>query len=102
MSDTIKEVEAQPVAVVEAQPTVADITMADSTETDSKPEAVKATVDTTAAADATKTQNGEATSLAPMLKTTAQINRENLKANKKFDPSVLEITDDPVKIRTQV
>lgn len=111
MSDTIKE-EVQPTAVVESQPTVADITMAGTTETDSKPEAVEAVAaaaDATTAADSTKdaeqtekAQNGEATGLAPMLKTTAQINRDNLKANRKFDPSTLEVTDDPVKIRTQV
>lgn len=103
MSDTIRENEVQPVAVVESQPAVVDTPMAATTETESKPEAVKATADTTTAAEQTdKAQNGAANSLAPMLKTTAQINRENIKANRKFDPSTLEITDDPVKIRTQV
>jgi len=103
MSDTIRENEVQPVAVVESQPAVVDTPMAATTETESKPEAVKTTADTTTAAEQTdKAQNGAANSLAPMLKTTAQINRENIKANRKFDPSTLEITDDPVKIRTQV
>jgi lupus La protein len=37
-----------------------------------------------------------------ILKTTAQIDRENHKNNRKFDPSTREVTDDPVAIRKQV
>jgi lupus La protein len=41
-------------------------------------------------------------SAGKMLKTKAQINKDDVNANRKFDPSVLPETDDPVKIRTQV
>ncbi|KAF7548985.1 hypothetical protein G7046_g8485 [Stylonectria norvegica] len=37
-----------------------------------------------------------------ILKTTAQIDFENHRNNRKFDPSVREVTDDPVSIRKQV
>ncbi|KAH6607852.1 rna-binding la domain [Trichoderma cornu-damae] len=39
---------------------------------------------------------------ANVLKTTAKIDRENLKNNRKFDASVREVTDDPEEIRKQV
>ena len=37
---------------------------------------------------------------APLLKTKAQLHKD--KSNKKFDPSVLPVTDDPQAIRNQV
>lgn len=37
-----------------------------------------------------------------ILKTKAQIDYENHRNNRKFDPSVREVTDDPVQIRKQV
>lgn len=37
-----------------------------------------------------------------MIKTTAQIDREDVKKNNKFDPSVRDVTDDPEAIRKQV
>lgn len=39
---------------------------------------------------------------ANILKTTAKIDRENLQSNRKFDPSVRQVTDDPEEIRKQV
>lgn len=39
---------------------------------------------------------------ANILKTKAQIDYENHRNNRKFDPSVREVTDDPVQIRKQV
>ncbi|EQK97507.1 RNA-binding La domain protein [Ophiocordyceps sinensis CO18] len=37
-----------------------------------------------------------------MLKTTAKVDRDNVRNNRKFDPSVREVTDDPDAIRKQV
>ncbi|KJZ78075.1 hypothetical protein HIM_02712 [Hirsutella minnesotensis 3608] len=37
-----------------------------------------------------------------MLKTTAKLDRDNYRNNRKFDPSVRDVTDDPVAIRKQV
>lgn len=37
-----------------------------------------------------------------ILKTTAQIDRENLQNNRKFDASARKVTDDPEEIRKQV
>lgn len=37
-----------------------------------------------------------------LLKTTAKIDYENHKNNRKFDPSVRDVTDDPDAIRKQV
>ncbi|RDA95237.1 hypothetical protein CP533_1914 [Ophiocordyceps camponoti-saundersi (nom. inval.)] len=37
-----------------------------------------------------------------MIKTKAKIDRDNYRNNRKFDPSVREVTDDPVAIRKQV
>ncbi|PFH62701.1 hypothetical protein XA68_12379 [Ophiocordyceps unilateralis] len=51
-----------------------------------------------ATADATAAPNADTT----MLKTKAKIDRENLRNNRKFDPSVREVSDDPVSIRKQV
>ncbi|KAK3192519.1 hypothetical protein K4F52_001318 [Lecanicillium sp. MT-2017a] len=45
--------------------------------------------------------NGDANN-SNMVKTTAQIDRENYKNNRKFDPSQREISDDPAAIRKQV
>lgn len=42
------------------------------------------------------------TSGSDILKTTAKIDFKNPKNNRKYDPSALEITSDPVKIRQQV
>ncbi|TFA99278.1 La protein [Trichoderma ghanense] len=39
---------------------------------------------------------------ANILKTTAKIDRANLQSNRKFDPSVRQVTDDPEEIRKQV
>lgn len=55
-------------------------------DTNDKPEAV---------ADSSKPTSG-------MLKTKGQINYKDIKANNKFDASVLPETDDPAKIRAQV
>ncbi|KAF4963460.1 hypothetical protein FZEAL_10933, partial [Fusarium zealandicum] len=37
-----------------------------------------------------------------ILKTTAQVDRENYRNNRKFDPTTREVTDDPEAIRKQV
>lgn len=47
----------------------------------------------------TEPQKGQSSS---MLKTKGQIDYDNLRNNRKFDPSVREVTDDPVAIRKQV
>ncbi|KAK3688563.1 La domain-containing protein [Podospora appendiculata] len=50
----------------------------------------------------TAQNGGDAEKKAPLLKTTATINREDYKKNRKYDASVLPETDDPTKIRAQV
>ena len=59
-------------------------------------EAVEQT--TTAEAPATNGQSNDTN----MVKTTAKIDKENYKNNRKFDPSQREVSDDPAAIRKQV
>ncbi|PHH85046.1 hypothetical protein CDD83_984 [Cordyceps sp. RAO-2017] len=47
-------------------------------------------------------KTGENSEDTKMLKTKASIDRDNFRNNRKFDPSVREVTDDPVAIRKQV
>lgn len=47
-------------------------------------------------------QNGADHKAGGMLKTTGQIDRQNFKKNRKYDPNTQPVTDDPVKIRNQV
>ncbi|GAB1318913.1 RNA-binding La domain protein [Madurella fahalii] len=51
---------------------------------------------------ASKGQNGADQTAGGMLKTRGQIDRQDFKKNRKYDPSTQPVTDDPVKIRNQV
>lgn len=49
-----------------------------------------------------ETEETEKKNGANILKTTAKIDRDNASNNRKFDPSVRQVTDDPEEIRKQV
>lgn len=49
-----------------------------------------------------ETEETEKKNSANILKTTAKIDRDNASNNRKFDPSVRQVTDDPEEIRKQV
>ncbi|KAL7949852.1 hypothetical protein V8C42DRAFT_184484 [Trichoderma barbatum] len=69
-----------------------------------QPEATEAAeaVEAAEAAEAKETEETEKKNGASILKTTAKIDRDNVANNRKFDPSVREVTDDPEEIRKQV
>jgi len=108
-TDIMSEEETKPVPTEAAAPVAAT---ADS-ETTAKPETSQE-VAPAAAADAQKDKDAadenaaaNAEKEAPpkpanILKTTAQINREDHTKNVKSDPKLLPVTDDPVAIRSQV
>lgn len=68
------------------------------------PEATSAEAASTEAASAetASAEQAPAASPAEESKTTAKVDNKDVKKNNKFDPSVREVTDDPVAIRKQV
>lgn len=54
------------------------------------------------ATETKETGEAEKKNGANILKTTAKIDRDNAANNRKFDPSVRQVTDDPEEIRKQV
>lgn len=92
--DATKPVEAE-------QPEV----VAPATETVEKPTEEKSTEEKPAEEQTEEKKAEEKIETKPeanILKTKAQIDYENHRNNRKFDPSVREVTDDPVQIRKQV
>ncbi|KAK3323448.1 hypothetical protein B0T19DRAFT_442950 [Cercophora scortea] len=114
MSDIVAEAAAAPVAaavnepaVQEKGPIVAESAPVEAVEasvdTDMSEAAPQTTTETAPEAAKEKDQkNGGDSEKKALLKTTATINREDYKKNRKYDPSVLPETDDPTKIRAQV
>ncbi|KAK0637310.1 hypothetical protein B0T17DRAFT_504662 [Bombardia bombarda] len=112
MSDTIIKDEAA------VAPTVNDVQM-DETPAVVKTEAVEISTEAPAAVEAPEATTKEetikeeaakeaepaqdgATKPAPMIKTRNQVDREDYKKNRKYDATVLPVTDDPNLIRAQV
>lgn len=98
--------EAQNGAADEAQPAqetapAAETSEQNTEEADAASQAKNGAADekTDAAAEA---QNGAEKKASDMLKTKGQIDRQDFKKNRKYDPSTQPVTDDPVKIRNQV
>lgn len=100
MSDA--EAVTKPVEAVEAQPAeekqVDQVDAAQTEANDEKPAAASETE----AKDEKVAEKEDGAAEPKILKTTAQIDRENLRNNRKFDPSTREVTDDPAAIRKQV
>lgn len=100
----------EPVAPVEAPVEEKAIEQPEATEATEATEVAEAkeTKEETEAAETKETETKEETEEtekkngANILKTTAKIDRENASNNRKFDPSVRQVTDDPEEIRKQV
>lgn len=111
MSATIED-QADIVAVAEVEPTQeAAPVVVEAENTDGKTETVEAPVveekkDDAAAEQSTEEtqepQAAKADDKTKLLKTTGTIDRTDHRKNRKYDPSILPETDDPVKIRAQV
>jgi lupus La protein len=97
-----------PAAEVEAtQPAVVDAAPAETTAQDQTQQEDSADAQLKQEESASKTEaDGDSKMLesdskpAPLMKTKAQLHKD--KSNKKFDPSVLPVTDNPNDIRKQV
>ncbi|KAL7797160.1 hypothetical protein V8C43DRAFT_278304 [Trichoderma afarasin] len=103
----------EPVAPVEApveekaieQPEATEATEATEVAEAKETEEIKEETKEAEAAEAAETKETEETEKkngANILKTTAKIDRDNASNNRKFDPSVRQVTDDPEEIRKQV
>ncbi|KAL6795690.1 hypothetical protein J3E68DRAFT_404983 [Trichoderma sp. SZMC 28012] len=102
----------EPVAPVEApveekaieQPEATEATEATEVAETKETEEIKEETEAAEAAETkeTETEETEKKNGANILKTTAKIDRENASNNRKFDPSVRQVTDDPEEIRKQV
>lgn len=105
----------EPVAPVEApveekaieQPEAAEATEATEVAETKETEEIKEETEAAEAAETKETETKETEETekkngANILKTTAKIDRGNASNNRKFDPSVRQVTDDPEEIRKQV
>lgn len=97
----------EPVAPVEAPVEEKAIEQPEATEATEATEVAETketeeTKEETEAAETKETEETEKKNGANILKTTAKIDRENASNNRKFDPSVRQVTDDPEEIRKQV
>ncbi|KAK4193852.1 La protein [Podospora australis] len=98
----VKTEETTPVVAEPAQTEVkAETTDAAVADAPAVKEEAKDVAMTDAAPEETSVKTEE-TQPAKLLKTTAKINHEDHRKNRKYDPSVLPETDDPDKIRAQV
>lgn len=98
MSDaeaTTKPMEATPTEVKAPEAAPAEATSTEATSAEA------ASAETTSA-ETTSAEQAPAATPAEESKTTAKIDHKDVKKNNKFDPSVREVTDDPVAIRKQV
>lgn len=87
----------EPVAPVEAPVEEKAIEQPEATEATESTEVAETKETETKESEETEKKNG-----ANILKTTAKIDRDNASNNRKFDPSVRQVTDDPEEIRKQV
>ncbi|UKZ46937.1 hypothetical protein TrVGV298_001148 [Trichoderma virens] len=93
--EPVAPVEEKPVEQPEATETTEATEVAEVAEAKEAEEAEEA--EKTEETEETEKKNG-----ANILKTTAKIDRDNAANNRKFDPSVRQVTDDPEEIRKQV
>ncbi|KKP06535.1 hypothetical protein THAR02_01326 [Trichoderma harzianum] len=105
----------EPVAPVEApveekaieQPEATEATESTEVAETKETEEIKEETEAVEAAETKETETKESEETekkngANILKTTAKIDRDNASNNRKFDPSVRQVTDDPEEIRKQV
>lgn len=94
--------EVKPETVEEQKPAVDETVKAEQPAEETKPEAKDENTEGTKDAKEEDGKDETSDDKKNILKTKGQIDYENHKANRKFDPSARGVTDDPNAIRKQV